>query len=79
MKLTYFLIWLTTVDIAVLLIFAIRALAKGGFRGAALEDERYWHHLLHPGQPEMNANSARQASCGLAVTSTFVVNHIQVH
>ena len=48
MKFNYFLIWLSGVDITILLYLACRALAKAGFRDDEIEDEQSWQYLLHP-------------------------------
>lgn len=47
MKLNYFLIWLSGVDITVLLILACHAIAKAAFRDDKIEDERSWQFLLY--------------------------------
>ncbi len=48
MKFNYFLIWLSGVDITILLCLACRALAKAGFRSDEIADEQSWQYLLHP-------------------------------
>jgi hypothetical protein len=48
MKLTYFLFWLATVDISILLVYACHYLLRIGFRLSDSEDEQDWEYLVSP-------------------------------